>query len=295
MTIELFNYYRDEYGPGDDDRMVISETAGILNSIPVEFHSEEHLKRIFSLIDLTSLNSEDNEATARKLTDQINGFSSRYPDIPPVAAVCVYPTLVEEIRNNLVDKRVKLAAVGAGFPSSQTFLSVKLAECELLAKKGADEIDVVISVGKLLAGDYRFVLNELILIREATQGCTLKVILETGILRTALNIRLASLIAMEAGADFIKTSTGKGQVSATPEAVYVMLRSIRDFFSRTGRNVGIKPAGGIASVNDSVAYYSIVNKVIGQDWIKPALFRIGASRLANNLIGAITGTDARYF
>ena len=293
--MELYNYYREEYGSGEDDRAVKAKTANLLDQVPGEYRSPEHLKTIFSLIDLTSLNTEDNNATARKLADQLNGFSKKYPDIPPVAAVCVYPSLVDDIRTLLTDKRVRLASVGAGFPSSQTFLSVKLAECELLVKKGADEIDVVIPVGNLIAGDYRLVLNELILIREASRGCTLKVILETGILKTALNIRLASLIAMEAGADFIKTSTGKGPVSATPEAVYVMLHAIRDFYSRTGRSIGIKPAGGIATVDDALTYYTLVNRITGQEWIKPGLFRIGASRLATNLLGAITGTEVQYF
>lgn len=280
---------------GEDDRMVAFETRTLLESAANIQFSDEDLKTVFGLLDLTTLNTEDNEATARKFTGLLNQFPGQFPGIPNVAALCVYPTLVEEVRNTLEIPGIKLAAVGAGFPSSQTFLSIKLAECELLVNKGADEIDIVISVGRMLAGDYGSVLNELILIREACKGTALKVILETGSLKTAENIRIASLIAMEAGADFIKTSTGKNAVSATPEAVYVMSRAIRDFYSRTGRAVGIKPAGGIAEVADALQYYYLISSLLGKDWLTPARFRIGASRLANNLLGQLKGQSVKYF
>jgi deoxyribose-phosphate aldolase len=255
----------------------------------------DELKTIFSLLDLTTLNSDDNDETARRFTGRLNGFAEAFPGWPPVAAICIYPLLADEVRKTLTAPGVKVAAVGAGFPSSQTFLAVKVAECGLLASKGVDEIDVVISAGKFIAGDYMDVLNELILIREACTGVTLKVILETGLLRSAEEIRLASLIAMEAGADFIKTSTGKVAVSATPEAVQVMVTAIGDYFSVTGRPVGIKPAGGIAEVPDALTYYRIVEEKLGSDWLVPARFRIGASRLANNLLSAAAGSEIRYF
>jgi deoxyribose-phosphate aldolase len=293
--MDLYNQYREEYGMGEDDRMVAFETRTLLESAANIQFSDEDLKTVFGLLDLTTLNTEDNEATARKFTGLLNQFPGQFPGIPNVAALCVYPTLVEEVRNTLEIPGIKLAAVGAGFPSSQTFLSIKLAECELLVNKGADEIDIVISVGRMLAGDYGSVLNELILIREACKGTALKVILETGSLKTAENIRIASLIAMEAGADFIKTSTGKNAVSATPEAVYVMSRAIRDFYSRTGRAVGIKPAGGIAEVADALQYYYLISSLLGKDWLTPARFRIGASRLANNLLGQLKGQSVKYF
>ncbi len=291
----MINYYREEYGPGDDDRVVEYETSQILNSVPDEFSGEEHLKRIFSFIDLTTLNPEDNESTARRFTGQLNQFATHFRGIPQVAALCVYPALVDEIKRTLTTKEVKLASVGAGFPSSQTFLSVKLAECELLVKKGVDEIDIVLPVGKFLAGETEMILNELILIRETARNCCLKIILETGLLKTAQNIRLASLMAMESGADFIKTSTGKIPVSATPEAVYTMARAIRDFYSRTGRSVGIKAAGGIVEVNDAIVYYTLVDRILGEEWLNPALFRIGASRLANNLLSELLHQQVRYF
>jgi len=293
--MELINEYREKYGPGDDDRYTALETNNILDSIPEEFSSPDHLKRIFSLLDLTTLNPEDNDSTAHKFTHLLNAFPESFPGIPSVAAICVYPLLVEEIRAGLTAPGVKIAAVGAGFPSSQTFLAIKLAECGLLVKKGADEIDVVISAGRFLAGEYLQVLNELILIREATSGVKLKVILETGLLKSAANIRLASLIAMEAGADFIKTSTGKIPVAATPEAVNVMAKAIRDYYAHTGRAVGIKAAGGIAEKSDAVNYYYMISKLLGDEWLNAERFRIGASRLANNLLTQITGHEVRYF
>lgn len=293
--MELFNHYNEEYGPGATDKTVSLETQAIVSAVPQDYSTDEHLKRIFSLIDLTTLNSDDNDATARRFTERLNGFRAAFPHIPEVAAICVYPSLVEELKKTLAATNIRIAAVGAGFPSSQTFLAVKLAECELLVKKGAGEIDVVISVGRFLAGEDEAVLNELILIRETCKDVTLKVILETGLLKTAQNIRTASLLAMEAGADFIKTSTGKNAVSATPEAVYIMTHAIRDFYARTGRAVGIKPAGGISTVEEAVIYYTLVDKVLGDSWLKPELFRIGASRLANNLLTRLNNQDINYF
>ena len=293
--MEIINAYIEKYGPGDNDRFTAAECLELAGSIPEEFSTPEHLKKIFSLLDLTTLNPEDNNATAHKFTHLLNRFPETYPDMPSVAAICVYPMLVEDIRKGLEAPGVKIAAVGAGFPSSQTFLAVKLAECGLLVKKGADEIDVVISVGRFLAGEYLEVLNELILIREATSGAKLKVILETGLLKSAVNIRLASFIAMEAGADFIKTSTGKIPVAATPEAVNVMAKAIRDYYALTGKAVGLKPAGGIAEVSDAIVYYSLIHKLLGDEWLTPERFRIGASRLANNLLTVIMGHEERYF
>jgi deoxyribose-phosphate aldolase len=293
--MDLIRAYSEKYGTGEDDSATATRTREILETVPEEFSGHGHLKTIFSLLDLTSLNTGDNVITAQKITEQLNGFPLSFPDMPLVAAVCVYPLLVDEIRKGLTAPGVRLAAVGAGFPTSQTFLAVRLAECGLLVKKGADEIDVVIPVGSFLAGEYLTVLNELILIREATAGVTLKVILETGLLKSAANIRLASFIAMEAGADFIKTSTGKIPVAATTEAVTVMATAIRDYHAQTGKAVGIKPAGGIVGVIDAVEYYYLISKVLGSDWLRPDRFRIGASRLANNLLTAISGNPVSYF
>jgi deoxyribose-phosphate aldolase len=295
IIMDLAGDYLRKYGPGPDDASVTAQTRELLGAVTPEHYSPETMKLIFSLLDLTTLNTQDHSGTARRFTGLLNGFGESFPGIPSVAAVCVYPLLVEEIRAGLQAPGVKLAAVGAGFPSSQTFLAVKLAECGLLVRKGADEIDVVISVGTFLSGDYLSVFNELVLIREATEGTTLKVILETGLLPTSKDIRLASLMAMEAGADFIKTSTGKIPVAATPEAVVAMVTAIRDYTEQTGRVVGIKPAGGIVTVEDAVSYYQLVSGILGSGWLCPERFRIGASRLANNLLSRIGGSEVSYF
>ncbi|MFO7616181.1 MAG: deoxyribose-phosphate aldolase [Bacteroidales bacterium] len=289
------DYYQAEYGAGEDDVQTALQVGKILGDSPSGEPHRDLLKMLFGLLDLTSLNTDDNDETARRLSRLLNEFPSHFPGVPQVAAVCVYPTLVEEIRRTLTTSAVRLASVGTGFPSSQTFLSVKLAECELLMKKGADEIDVVIPVGRLVAGQTGQVMNELLLVREITKNATLKVILETGLLKSARAIRLASLIAMEAGADFIKTSTGKTAVSATPEAAYTMARAIRDFQRRSGRKVGIKAAGGIAEIRDALVYHALVNAILGDEWMNPGLFRIGASRLANNLLTGIAGHAVSYF
>ncbi len=291
--MNLFSKYQQIYGAGEDDRYVKLRTEEILK--PPHSTDTEALKLLFSCIDLTSLNTDDNGATARRLCRSLNSFTDTFNNIPSVAAICVYPSLVKDIRAGLKDDNVSIAAVGAGFPSSQTFLSVKLAECELLVSKGADEIDIVLSVGRFLGGDFQRVFDEIHLIKNTIADVHLKVILETGLLKTAENIRMASFLAMEAGADFIKTSTGKLSPAATPEAVYVMAKAIRDYHVSTGRMVGLKPAGGIVTVEDALVYYKLIDSLLGDEWLNPGLFRIGASRLANNLLEAITKKTISHF
>ena len=269
----------EKYGAGADEASAGARCAALCGSVPEDLYASDTLKTVFSLLDLTTLNTEDNRHTAIRFTDRLNAFGDEFPGVPPVAAICVYPLLVEDVRNSLTAPGVRVAAVGAGFPSSQTFAAVKVAECGMLVQKGADEIDVVISVGRFLAGDYLALLNELILIRDATAGAHLKVILETGLLKTAANIRLASLIAMEAGADFIKTSTGKEAVNATLPVSMVMVRAIRQYFEATGVKVGYKPAGGISKAKDSLNYLILMKEELGNDWLQPSLFRFGASSL----------------
>ena len=293
--MELLSQVFETYGAGQDDEAIASQAAAAMAGINPESVKPEVLKKIFSCLDLTTLNPEDNELTARTFTGKLNGFTREFPGIPTVAALCIYPSLLEEAKRTLAGQEVRIAVVGAGFPASQTYLAVKLAECKLLVSKGADEIDVVISIGRFMAGDHLGVFNELILIRDACQGVTLKVILETGLLKSARNIRLASLLALEAGADFIKTSTGKVPVSATPEAMLTMLQALRDFCDKTGKEAGIKPAGGIVTVEDAMNYYTLASGVFGSSWIKPACFRIGASRLANNLLSRLHDRTIIYF
>jgi deoxyribose-phosphate aldolase len=255
----------------------------------------EILKKCFGLIDLTTLNSTDGCERGKRFTEKVNNFEKNFPGINNVAAICVYPTLVAVVKESLTEKKVKIASVAAGFPSSQTFIDIKLSECQMAIECGADEIDVVISLGPYLEGDYYTVFSELQQIKELAENTHVKVILETGALPNLDSIKLASFLAMEAGADFIKTLTGKLEPAATPEAMFVMCEAIKEFYEKTGRKVGIKPAGGVVTTYDAALYYSIVEQILGKEWITSEWFRLGASRLANNLLTSITGKDVSYF
>lgn len=258
-------------------------------------HTPDVYKKCFASIDLTTLNATDTLKKGEKMASLVSNFSATFSNLPNVAAICVYPSLVNIVRRNLKDKKVKIASVAGGFPASQTFIDVKISECIMAIENGADEVDIVISLGSFLSGDYDTVSAEVAQIKDAIEDVHLKVILETGALPDLSSIRIASLLAMEAGADFIKTSTGKMEPAATPEAALVMVEAISDYYKHTGRKVGFKPAGGVATTTDAVLYYSIVHSVLGEEWITPDLFRIGASRLANNLLTDITGLEAQYF
>ncbi|MDX9812681.1 MAG: deoxyribose-phosphate aldolase [Bacteroidales bacterium] len=250
---------------------------------------------ILNSIDLTSLNTSDNKSNILHLTGKVNSFSGRFSNIPNVAAICVYPNFVPVVKEKLTARNVKIASVAGSFPSSQTFRSIKVTECKMAAEAGADEIDIVIPVGAFLGKDYAMVAEEISQIKEAIGDRHLKVIVESGLLGDYENIFKASMIAMDAGADFIKTSTGKTSVSATPEAAYVMCMAISDFYSETGIKVGFKAAGGISSTAQAVNYFQIVNYCLGEEWTGNKLFRIGASRLANNILADISGTSNEYF
>ena len=253
------------------------------------------LMNILSLIDLTSLNVADNKSQILNLTGRVNSFSGRYSNIPNVAAICVFPNFVSIVNEKLTAKNVKIVAVAGSFPTSQTFRSVKVSECKLAVEAGADEIDIVISVGAFLGNDFAAVVDEIREIKDAINGKLLKVILETGLLKSSENIYKASMIAMDAGADFIKTSTGKTPVSATPEAAFIMCRAISNFFDETGIKVGFKPAGGIVYPSEALNYYNIVNYCLGEEWLNNTLFRIGSSKLANNLLSEISGNLIEHF
>jgi deoxyribose-phosphate aldolase len=253
------------------------------------------LMSILNVIDLTSLNTVDNKSHILHLTGKVNSFSGRYSNIPNVAAICVYPNFVSVVKEKLTARNVKIASVAGAFPTSQTFRSIKVTECKMAIEAGADEIDIVIPVGAFLGNDFAMVADEIREIKEAIGGKQLKVIVESGILRDYEHIFKASMIAMDAGADFIKTSTGKTPVSATPETAFVMCRAITDFFSETGIRVGFKAAGGIADPADAITYYHIVKHCLGEDWLNNSLFRIGASRLANNILSEISGCRIDHF
>jgi len=253
------------------------------------------LMDILSVIDLTSLNTTDNKSQILQLTGRVNGFYGRYKNIPNVAAICVFPNFVPVVKEKLTAKNVKIASVAGAFPSSQTFRSIKVAECKMAADSGADEIDIVIPVGSFLCNDFAAVADEIREIKSVIGDSQLKVIVESGLLHDHEQIFKASMIAMDAGADFIKTSTGKTNVSATPDAAFVMCRAISFFYAETGIRVGFKPAGGIVTSGDAAIYFNIVRNILGEEWMNPGLFRIGASRLANNILSDIVGCRADHF
>lgn len=265
--------------------------------IKEEYPSNDNVevyKTCLSLIDLTSLNSTDTTAEIVKMTEKVNNFSSAYPNLPNVGAICVSPALVSTVKQTL-NLPIGIASVAAGFPMSQTFIEVKIAETSMAVMEGATEIDVVISIGKFLEGNYDEVMEELSELKDACRAAHLKVIIESGALQTASNVKKASLLAMAAGADFIKTSTGKIPVAATLEATYVMCQAIKEWHEKTGQKVCYKPAGGIVTTEDAVKHYTLVKHILGNEWLNNKMFRIGASRLANNLLSSIEGKDVKYF
>lgn len=278
-------YYK-EFQYDVDENVIRDLLASCKEGYPA-FPDKDTLMLIFSLIDLTSLSERDNAENIGRMCDQLNLLTESYPSLPSPAAICVYPELVPIVKAKLSNPLVNIASVGAGFPSSQTYMEVKLREVELAVESGADEIDIVISVGKLQLGLYEEVFEEIKTIKESMGPVHLKVILETGSLRDLTETRKASFLAMEAGADFIKTSTGKTGKGASPDSFAVMCRAIREFYDKTGKKVGIKPAGGISDVDVAYEYLGIVRHILGAEWLDPEKFRIGASRLANNVIQKI--------
>ncbi|HEY5469985.1 MAG TPA: deoxyribose-phosphate aldolase [Bacteroidales bacterium] len=253
------------------------------------------MMNLLNLIDLTSLNTTDNKSDIIHFTGKVNSFSGRYTNIPNVAAICVYPNYVSVVKEKLTARNVKIASVAGGFPASQTFRSIKVAESKMAIEAGADEVDIVISVGAFLGNDFATVADEIREIKKAIGEKQLKVILESGLLGNYESIFKASMIAMDAGADFIKTSTGKTPISATPESAFVMCRAISDFYSETGIKVGFKAAGGIVNPAEAANYYQIVKHCLGEEWLNNTLFRIGASRLANNILSEISGCRVDHF
>lgn len=266
---------------------VLAETSRIAKESE-KLNSIDNLKKTLSLIDLTTLNTTDTDAKVMDMCEKVNNFPSKYTGYENVAAICVYPSFVGLVRKTLTAKNVNIASVVGGFPSSQTFISIKLAETNIAVEKGADEVDMVISVGKFLEKDYQQVSNEVALIKAAAGKAHVKVILETGALSSYNDIYLASMLAMEAGADFIKTSTGKMEPAATPEAVFVMASAIKEYYNKTKRMVGIKPAGGVVTPAQALIHFAIIKEILGADWLTSKWFRIGASRLANNLLSQIS-------
>ena len=277
------------------DDQVKARTAKIIDKYVAENNTLEVKKQLFNCIDLTTLKTEDSEESVLKFTERVNDLENEYPDLKNVAAICVYPNFAKIVSQSLEVESVNIACVSGGFPSSQTFTEVKVAETALALADGATEIDIVIPVGKFLSGDYEGMCDEIEEIKSVCGERHLKVILETGALKSAENIWKASILAIYSGADFIKTSTGKQEPAATPEAAYVMCQAIKAYHEKTGRKVGFKPAGGINSVNDALVYYTIVKEVLGKEWLNNELFRIGTSRLGNLLLSEIIGEEVKFF
>ncbi|MDE5607337.1 MAG: deoxyribose-phosphate aldolase [Muribaculaceae bacterium] len=278
-----------------DDAAVASAVAEIIEKHLAENKNTDVYKFLFNTIDLTTLKATDSPASVADFTERVNAFDEEHPELPNVAAICVYPNFAQVVRAVLEVSRVDIACVSGGFPSSQTFPEVKVAETALAVDGGADEIDIVLNVGNFLDGDYEGVCDEIQEQKHACREARLKVILETGALKTAANIKAASVLALYSGADFLKTSTGKEFPGASLEAAYVMCQCIKEYYETTGNMVGFKASGGVATTAEAVAYYTLVKEILGEKWLTNEYFRIGASRLANNLLSDILGQETKFF
>lgn len=279
----------------EDDAAVKAAVDKILAENLKENMNEEAYKFLFNCIDLTTLRSTDSPRSVADFVERVNDFDNEHPEMKNVAAICVYPNFSQVVRTVLEVSDVDIACVAGCFPSSQSFLEVKVAEVALAVEGGADEIDIVLNLGNFLDGDYEEVCDEISELKHSCREARLKVILEAGALKTAANIKAASILSMYSGADFIKTSTGKEYPGADLQAAYVMCQCIKEYYEKTGRMVGFKPAGGVRTPEEAVSYYCIVKEVLGEQWLTNEYFRIGASGLANNLLSAIWGTETKYF
>lgn len=278
-----------------DDAFVKAEVQRILDKNLQENMNPDIYRFLFNCIDLTTLRATDSPVSVANFTERVNAFEEEHPEMKNVAAICVYPNFAQVVRTVLDVSEVDIACVAGGFPSSQTFPEVKVAEVALAVEGGADEIDIVMNIGDFLDGDYQTVCDDIEEIKHSCRDARLKVILEAGALKTAEKIRNASILAMYSGADFIKTSTGKEYPGADLQAAYVMCQCIKEYYEATGRMVGFKPAGGVRTPEDAVGYYCIVREVLGEKWLTNEFFRLGASGLANNLLTAIFGEETKFF
>ena len=278
----------------DDEEIRQTVQKIIMEKVP-ENDTPEVKKFLMGSVELTSLHTTDSEESILAMTERVNDFDSAYPELPHVATICVYPCFANIVAQSLEVDGVEVAVVSGAFPSSQTFMEVKTIETALAIKDGATNVDIVMPVGKFLSGDYEGLCDD---INELKQTCgegPMKVILETGDLKIASNMKKAAILSMYAGADYIKTSTGKEKVSATPEAAYVMCQAIKEYYDETGIQIGFKPAGGINTVMDAIIYYTIVKEVLGKKWLTNYYFRLGTSRLANLLLSEIVGKETKFF
>lgn len=279
----------------EDDAAVSAAVQKILDEHFAENNNKEVYKFLFNTIDLTTLKATDSPTSVSRFTQNVNDFEEKFPSLPNVAAICVYPNFAPVVRTVLEVSGVKIACVSGAFPSSQSFEEIKIAETSLAVANGADEIDIVLNLGYFLDHDYESLVDEITEQKEACRDGRLKVILESGALKTAKNIKIASILSLYSGADFLKTSTGKEYPGASLEAAYVMAQCIKEYYEKTGNRVGFKAAGGVATTEDAVKYYTVIKEVLGEEWLTNEYFRLGASRLANNLLSDIVGYEVKQF
>lgn len=285
----------DLYNTKLSDEDVKAKVAEIIEKKVPENDTLAVKRFLMGSVELTTLKTTDSEESVLKFTERVNAFEDAYPDLPHVATICVYPCFASIVSQSLEVEGVEVACVSGSFPSSQAVMEVKTVETALALRDGATEIDIVMSVGKFLSGDYESVCDEIGELKAICGQKKMKVILETGLLGTAENIKKASLLAMYAGADYIKTSTGKEKPAATPEAAYVMCQAIKEYYDKTGIQIGFKPAGGLNTVHDALVYYTIVKEVLGEQWLSNQWLRLGTSRLANLLLSEVLGTETKFF
>lgn len=290
-----YAFHLQEYAPAPGEAQVAEEVAR-MRQASTRNHDKEVYKFCFSAVDLTTLSCNDSVTSVTNFARKAVDFYEAFPDLPNVASICIYPAFVETVGLAVDGTPMRITSVGGGFPAAQTFLEVKALEVAMAVENGADEVDIVLNVGRMLTGEYDEAANEVEVIRaEMDADIVLKVIIESGALKTPDLIRKASLLSMFAGADFIKTSTGKIDVAATPEAAVVMCHAISDYYEKTGRKVGFKAAGGVRTAEDAALYYTIVEEILGKEWLTTELFRIGASSAANNLLSSIEGREVKFF
>ena len=284
-----------KYNTELNDEEVRAAVRKIITEKVHENDTPEVKKFLMGSVELTSLKTTDSEESILAFTERVNQFDEAYPDLPHVATICVYPCFARTVAESLEVDGVEIACVSGSFPSSQALIEVKVAETALAIKDGATEIDIVMPVGKFLSGDYEGVADDISELKSTCGDKKMKVILETGCLKTASNIKKASILAMYAGADYIKTSTGKLEPAATPEAAYVMCQAIKEYYNETGIQIGFKPAGGLNTVTDALIYYTIVKEILGEKWLTNQWLRLGTSRLANMLLSEVIGQETKFF
>lgn len=295
MEENKYNKILSQYDLDLDDSKVKKQVEYLLEERLQENNTKEVKQFLLNSVELTTLQTTDSEDSVLKFVEKVNKFDDVYPELGHVATVCVYPNFARICAETLENEEIEIACVSGCFPSSQSFIEVKIAETALAIKDGATEIDIVIPVGKFLTGDYEGMCDEIAEIKTVCGEKKLKTILETGCLKTASNIKKACLLAMYAGADYIKTSTGKLEPAATPEAAFVMCQAIKEYYDKTGIQIGFKPAGGMKTVEDALTYYTIVKEVLGEKWLTNQWLRLGTSSLANKLLSDIEGKDIKFF